>query len=243
MKDFSDDLLTRIFSVLGPADLLSVETVAARWRLCAVDELWRNSTIELWKNVIFNVPSEFGILQRVKRIPLALLKRLVARVDSSHCLEKNDYQKLLVCCLLFRFRERPHIRINGMTTRPKLPDWYQKIDNLKASYFFSARDIRRTTILASELCTISWVFHFKHNQDDEEGFVTKFNEDFTMISQMHSQKMNWQVRDHEFRPISSTYRTYYCRSFWICVSFVEDGLYKWSNTPLSRAIGDQTAPG
>ena len=189
----SDDILTRIFSLLHPDDLLGVEVCSKRWKLCCKDDqVWSHHAIRVWDIITHNKPSEYVLIERVKKLSMIALKRALVRVDTNSCLEKIDYQKALVNRLVFRYRD--------MTTksgiyRIQFPDWHRNFGDYKASYFYSKKETQRTTIHQSELCAIRWAFHFKHSDGPglDEQYITTFYDDFTMDSQLHSQKLNWQV--------------------------------------------------
>ena len=72
---------------------------------------------------------------------------------------------------------------------------YLTTGDCKASYFQTAKDMRRHDMNVAELCSIKWVLHFKQIMGEESmnPFEAKFNDDFSLFTSMHG-RMNWQVR-------------------------------------------------
>ena len=143
---------------------------------------------------------------RIKALPISALVRLLHRVDTSFCREKHEYQALVRSFITFGLR-RDHTPA-GMKIR--YPPWSLTLDERKATYFHARREILRDTITASELCAVTWYFHFKHNDvpnDDDgsrgNGVKAEFREDYTMTSAIHANIMEWQWqegRDRSGRP-------------------------------------------
>lgn len=76
-----------------------------------------------------------------------------------------------------------------------IPKWCINMNYMKSSYYFSVRDIHRTSILKSELCLFKWSFLFKHN--DEQAWECRFLNDFTFDSSMHGTQMTWQFIEYD----------------------------------------------
>lgn len=196
----SDDLLYCIFSYFSVENIIQTGTVNKRWQgVLSRDEgaLWIFFLDELWKDKSVNVPAVKTILDRIKALPLGLVKRALHRVDISRCIEKPDFQRMLIVRLLFGERG-PKKRCFCF-----FPEWALRMGQYKASYFEAKKDMRRQDITVSELCRIKWVFHFKHHQpmdQDTDGpsptWESTFSEDFTMNSAMHSERLTWQFIDN-----------------------------------------------
>ena len=102
-KAINDELLCQILLYLGVDDLLIIPLVCSRWkRTDSEDEmLWRPHVTTLWKDKAVNRPSEMALMERVKTLPLSLMKRALFRVDISRCVEKPDFRSMLIARLIF----------------------------------------------------------------------------------------------------------------------------------------------
>ena len=194
---FEDYLLTQIFKFLSPLELLSATLCSSSWYLAGSrdKQLWERHTQQLWSrdsNRLMNIPDidNLDIMNRIRKIPLTKLKHALLRVDITRCIEKQDFQKMLMTHLLFK--DRPDLRNTGHL-RIYYPEWcLNRLGSFKATYFHNRRDLKRTTILASELCLIDWIFRFKNDYYTQDTFHSKFLDDFTMESEMHDQIYSWQ---------------------------------------------------
>jgi hypothetical protein len=214
-----DDLRWRVISYLPSADLLCVEACSHTWRRTVTDDLWRDLlskylsstriSVEENKYVpLANVSSTLSLLDRVKAVPMSRLRELLRNVNTSHCIEKKEFQKLLAIRLFFR-----HVNIgesvpdesassssstsSSSSSRVRhpiaFPRWTYAMSEHKLSYYFTIRDLRRSKILLSGLCAIEWAFRFKH-VPESYGWKAEFFADYTMTSQISAEPMQWQVR-------------------------------------------------
>jgi len=133
------------------------------------------------------------LISRIKELPISAVTRALQRVDTTFCAEKPEYQALLKALLLFGLRReysKPGLKVT-------YPAWALRVDDAKATYFHALKELRPTSRIApthAEVCAMTWHFHFKHHEmgdDNREGVLAKFFDDFTMTSQMHGQVMTW----------------------------------------------------
>ena len=156
----SEDLLSNIFAFFTPAELLLVSLVNRRWRRIETNNdgvEWNVHLNKFWSSFSQNVPASFLLLDRINNLSLTLVKRALFRVDTSRCVEKREYQRMLIARLLFNDRGPKR---GG---RVFYPEWALRIGQHKASYFHGVKDLRRRDINISELCSIQWRFHFKQS--------------------------------------------------------------------------------
>ena len=255
IEHIGEDLLSHIFALLTPAELLLVSLVNRRWRRIETNNdgvEWNVHLIKFWSSFSQNVPDSFLLLDRINNnMSLTLIKRALSRIDTTRCVEKIDYQRMLIARLLFNE--------HGPKRDGKVyyPEWALRIGQHKASFFHAIKDMRRRDINFSELCLIKWRFHFRQSesdviqviiystvrykttmqytttitsfinplhllvklliQDDELRPPTcesKFNEDFSMTSPMHSEPLTWQfvegndgrrlMQVEQYPPLTST---------------------------------------
>ena len=124
----------------------------------------------------------------MKRLPLNRLRQCLYQLNTSSCVEKLEFQKLLTVRLFFR-----HVAFPRSSESISLPNWAFNMTEHKLSYFFARRERRRDRILLSELCAIQWSFRFK-SMSHTESYNLKFYEDMTMISEFHNgERLHWEV--------------------------------------------------
>ena len=86
------------------------------------DHLWIRhieKLIELWS---VNRPTDFCILSRIKSLSIGTLKKALTRVELSRCLEKPDFQRMLMCRLAFGERS-----VGSHDPFIYYPDWAMNI--------------------------------------------------------------------------------------------------------------------
>jgi len=156
----SEDLLSQIFAFFTPAELLLVSLVNRRWRRMETNNdgvEWNVHLTKFWSSFNQNVPTSYLLLDRISNLSLTLIKRALFRVDTSRCVEKREYQRMLIARLLFNDRGTKR---GG---RVFYPEWALRIGQHKASLFQAMKDMKRRDINISELCAIQWRFHFKQS--------------------------------------------------------------------------------
>ena len=156
----SDDLLSHIFAFFTPAELLLVSLVNRRWRSIETNNEgieWNVHLVKFWSSFSQNVPTSLLILDRINNLSLTLVKRALFRVDTTRCVEKREYQRMLIARLLF------YDRGPKRGGRIFYPEWALRIGQYKASLFHAMKDMKRHDINISELCSIPWRFHFKQS--------------------------------------------------------------------------------
>lgn len=151
IHNFSDDLLVQIFFFLSGTDLFQIERVNVLWNQALRQKdhiIWKNLTKLVWETIAFNRPNEINVLTKVGQLSLSLLKKSLVGIDLSFCVEKKDYQRVLLAKLLFypvmlRELKGSDPRFAGKYLSMRYPDWSLNIPPFKASYFFARREIIR----------------------------------------------------------------------------------------------------
>ena len=196
----TDDIIISIIKYLPVPDLLRATEISKQWYSAYLKDsknIWEMHTNQVWieSKMTENIPHiEMSVLSRIKRLPLSVVRFNLQRVDVTRCIEKIDYQRMLLAYILFGGRSA----VDSTRLRIYYPPWALQIDEHKATYFQSKRDAKRTQIYMSELCMIDWIFHFKSDYGyEEEGIpnaTSKFRADYTYYSERFGQTFSWQVR-------------------------------------------------
>ena len=196
----TDDIIISIIKYLPVPDLLRATEISKQWYSAYLKDsksIWEMHTNQVWieSKMTENIPHiEMSLLSRIKRLPLFVIRFNLQRVDVTRCIEKIDYQRMLLAYILFGGRSA----VDSTRLRIYYPPWALQIDEHKATYFQSKRDAKRTQIYMSELCMIDWIFHFKSDYGyEEEGIpnaTSKFRVDYTYYSERFGQTFSWQVR-------------------------------------------------
>ena len=203
INDINIDIHYHIIDYLDYDNLLVVSAVYSSWN----DIINRNTGNSVWRKFSdkvydgkYNRPlPSLSLLDRIKSLSMADLKKQLRRVDTSQCLEKKEYQHMMMAHVLFTLRGTTPP--NGHFTRSRCyyPQWSIRMDEFKATYYHAHKDFRRVSLFMSELCQIKWSFHFKNHDfgdsDENESWISEFKDDYTMTSQLHQQEMRWQFID------------------------------------------------
>lgn len=198
-----DELLSIIFSYLDPLSLFHIELVCNVWRnVCRRNDalVWTLHVERESKNSPFNTPSELNIKKRIEELKMNRLLKGLVGIDLHRCIEKQDYQKMLVAKILFnnvmtRELKGEDIRFAGKYLSVFYPEWALQMQPWKSSFVFARLENNRRDITANELCSITWEFSFKYqlnpetNEAEENGnpaetFRVKFHDDFSMFSEL-----------------------------------------------------------
>mmetsp|Transcript_25570 Transcript_25570/g.24449 ORF Transcript_25570/g.24449 Transcript_25570/m.24449 type:complete len:270 (-) Transcript_25570:113-922(-) len=191
----NDDLFCQIYMYASIDMLLIAPQINRKWKKNTDNKdafLWEPSVSAFWVSKTYNQPSEKVLKERVKSLPLRSLKLALNRVDISRCVEKPDFQNMVIARLIFG--DRSPIKRQALLY---YPEWALHIGDYKASYCQAVKDSRRTDITVTELCMIKWLLHFKGSDDDSDSptvYKTAFYEDFSMITAGHG-KLNWQFTE------------------------------------------------
>ena len=193
ISQIDDAIITKIFTYLTPHELLCAETCSRRWNDCTkYSMLWTDHLSKLWEPCVYNKPINVSLFDRVNLLTMSSLKNsLTKQVNCIYCIEKVDYQKTLISRLFLRGTNYP----TGFPYKMTIPKWCLNMNDTKASYYFSLREIHRTCIFKSELCLFKWSFHFKQNA--EQAWECQFQDDYTFYSSMHGTEMTWQFIEYD----------------------------------------------
>jgi len=204
INDINLDVQYQIIDYLDHRDLLVVSAVYSAWNNIINNNndnsVWKKFSDGVWEGKYNRPSSSSTLLDRIKVLSMADLKKQLQRVDTSRCLEKKEYQSMFLAHLLFNLRSVSPPSGHYTRYRCFYPQWSMKLDEYKATYYHAHKDFRRIELFMSELCKIKWSFHFKSHDfdevdDTEQSWTTEFNEDYTMISQLHQQVMKWKFVD------------------------------------------------
>ena len=186
---FEDLVFIRILQYLTPNELLIAQECSKRWKFCANSSmLWSNHLNELWRP-IDDVPQPTLIDKIIEEVPLnMIIENLECNVyyDKSKIRSDLDYFRLCKARLLFR-----HLKTFD---KMYLPSWSRNISLYKASYYFSKYEMRRTSLLVSDIVDpYKWKCYFKHSLEEQYAWECIFNEDGTLNSAIHEKPMIWRV--------------------------------------------------
>ena len=195
-----EELLLYIFTFLDAKDVLKSDECCKSWSRTVRDpgadrRLWRSlwtSVIESCRraDVVKNVPTE-STGSRVRMLSAAALRRALAdnHVDTSRCVEMNDYRAMLLANIVFGARRSGSAPVDRRRNLIFYPEWALRLGDWKASYFHLIHDLVRSNLKKSELCSFKWRFKFKpdfvhtpFDPDDMDAMDGVFNEDFTYRS-------------------------------------------------------------
>jgi hypothetical protein len=179
-----DDIICDVLEYMTPIELLTLTTcnhnintlISHRDKMLFGRFYQSLHTGLCWQ---FNIP-QGSLLERVKNLSTSALRKCLKDVDTTTCLEKDDYHCKLIEKILFSHRKR----------RVPSPKWVHSISEWKATYFHALRDSHRTHIMKSELVSIIWTFNFKYYAE-EDSWNLLFNEDMTMSSPLHAHPVSW----------------------------------------------------
>lgn len=197
-----EDVLIQIFYFCDPATLLAVDETCKEWHSICTNhdkEFWSHHIDRLWKNFTINRPTEVSVFQRISNLTTVKMVKMLRYTDLSRCVEKVDYQRMLLAKLLFEKRMGKELvgtdsRFEGRFLSMYYPDWALTMPVFKASFYHARRDVIRSALFTSELCAIRWRFRFKHYADAEGmTFSTIFYDDGTMESEVQEEEYQWKV--------------------------------------------------
>lgn len=196
-----DHIFLKIFSFLSIHDLSKVSICSKRMHeLSTLDSMiYKRHIQSLWDTIIYNKPFSCCILERIRQLSIKELKQCLIDVDISRCIEKEDYQSMLFTHIIFHSRNYALPR--NKEGKLFYPSFLCKMNKLKATYYYTLRETsRRHGIKKEELCLIHWKFTFKYHhylpleeEEYQEGWEVVFNDDFTVIHNLHDALMSWQV--------------------------------------------------
>lgn len=200
LRAVPDEVLKLIFQYCDEDTLLEIEETSMAWKkLCVAwdRDLWEPLTRAVWEPITVNRPSDICLKVRIGHLPTGRLLKSLRQIDLSRCVEKQDFQRMLLAKLLFEGRMQSELkgsdaRFAGRYMSMNYPEWSLHIGAYKASYFFALREIHRQEITSKELTQIQWRFRFKQ---DGEGlsFVSVFGDDGSMSSEMNDHVYQWRV--------------------------------------------------
>ena len=208
LASFSDDLLLLIFWYLNAKEIYRIEKVCSNWRKISRNhdtEIWKLLTEVEWKRIEFNIPQDVNVLRKIEKMSLSSLKKSLVGIDLSRCLEKKDFQRMVLAKVLFSSVMKKELggddpRFKGKYLSMFYPEWSLSISPFKASYIFTKHEVKRIQITKYELCNIQWTFRFKRTSFDDPdhaqlngSWQCRFYEDFTMHSTLQGHTYQWRV--------------------------------------------------
>ena len=117
----------------------------------------------LWSKFSFNQPSR-SLYSRVCDLKCAQIRSALAGVETTSCLEVRDYRLILSANLIFESRSSSSGRARSESRfQIRYPHWVMRLGEWKSTYFHFLKDSHRSNIHMSELCSIRWMFSFKHD--------------------------------------------------------------------------------
>ena len=151
------------------------------------------------------------LMDRIKKLSMMELRKALVGVDTSHCVEKPDYQKVLQAFLLFGIKPMTERDLRVTRKGITYPDWALNINEAKATYFHATREAQRTELYKSELLKCEWAFWFKLAQDDQgrlhdvemlsrttdfeiQKHKVVFFDNGTMTSSIHSNELHYSIQ-------------------------------------------------
>ena len=163
-----EEVLVIIWSYCDAPEIFSSELVCTSWRASIRShhvEVWFKLVQRLWDSIP-NRPFEYDLTKRIQNLRLQALKKAIRGIDLTRCIEKSDFQQMLIAKLLFNKIMQRELagedpRFKGRYLTQYYPEWALKLAPTKASYVFAKREVERTEIIPHELCSIEWVFEFK----------------------------------------------------------------------------------
>lgn len=199
--------LALIMSFLDGKSILSIEVCSPTCSRIAKeysDGIWLPTVHQTWHKMQWNVISEdlYNLFERIKLLPISKLKKTLVGIDLQRCVEKIDYQRMLLAHLVFNKCMKKElagtdVRFAGKYLTRNYPEWSLHIPFHKASYVFAVQEIQRKEMLVSELTACEWVFTFKDPSMTgmpDHQWKSKFHENFTMESEMQpGYEYTWRV--------------------------------------------------
>lgn len=196
---------------LDPYELLNITSVSKLFLKYSLHDvmLWKKHCIN-YKGYSdkfnLNRAKEINLFDRVKKIPLKELKKALLgspeskdinlkKTDTTRCIEKEDWQRMLVASLIFNPRTSSRLSTNRGSY---LPNWTLAMGDYKSSFFHNIRESRRSEIFMNELISIDWKLEFKHPPQNEDGeghpisWSSKFHENHILSSSLHGQEWEWK---------------------------------------------------
>lgn len=205
MRHLPEEVWKNVFEYCDASTVLAAEETCREWRLTCVkydEDVWKDKIKDLWLKFEVNRPSSDSVLDRIRKLSTGKMVKMLRHIDLSRCIEKRDYQRMLLAKLVFEGRMMKELggedpRFKGRYLSMFYPDWSLVVAPYKAAFFYTVRDTKRKDLHTSELCMIKWMFRFK-NHPYAEGmtFAISFFEDGTSYSEMQQQTYSWRVSFH-----------------------------------------------
>ena len=145
-EKLDDNILYKIFEYLTPESLVAIEKVGNKnWLYICQNhnDLWRPHLDNIWSNIAINRPKNYLLSDRIKLLSIAQLKSALKNIVITECIEKSDYQKLLIAALFLRGRNYPI----GFPYKTRLPSWSLNMSLYKSSYYFARKEVRNVYTL------------------------------------------------------------------------------------------------
>jgi hypothetical protein len=193
-----DELLHHIMLRCGPSELSRCEQVCRRWRSCAAsggESAWLLHTAQLWRRTgwTHNVPCALPLTERLRKLPVSLMRQVLSRYDTAGLVEKIEWMRLLRVELLW-----PRASLTGTVCKrsPRglvAPSWALNIDDCKAAFMFATIEIARPTPLESQLLQHEW--DLIYNNHPGSSFDIQFFDNKEMTASSHpGARFRWRLR-------------------------------------------------
>eukprot|EP01031_Cornospumella_fuschlensis_P027098 gene27098-32741_t len=168
------------------------------------DSIWLPAIHKTWNQLQWNaIPRDiYNLFERIKQLPISKLKKALVGIDLQRCVEKVDYQRMLLAHLVFNKHMKKElagtdVRFAGKYLTRNYPEWSLRITSFKASYVFAVQEIQRKEMLVAELTACEWAFTFKDptmTDMPNHRWMSKFYENGTMESEMQPDYVySWRV--------------------------------------------------
>ena len=145
-EKLNDNILYKIFEYLTPESLVAIEKVGNKnWLYICQNhnDLWQLHLDNIWSTITINRPKNYLLSDRIKLLSITQLKSALKNIVITECIEKSDYQKLLIAALFLRGRNYPI----GFPYKTKLPSWSLNMNLFKSSYYFARKEVRNVYTL------------------------------------------------------------------------------------------------
>lgn len=179
-----DELLLQIMLHCAPSALLNGEAVCRRWRSLLQSggaAAWLSNTECLWKATgwTHNVSPAIPLMDRIRKVPVGVMRRVLADYDTAGLAEKSEWMRLLRVKLLWGNVSHFFTR----NSRGKVaPQWALEVDDCKAAWHFAVIEIARDVPFEAEVVRQHWDLIYNENPDGVFDMIFSANHTMTCTS-------------------------------------------------------------